>query len=169
MATTLNEEVREVQNPVLGSFLEWRFVVGYEETRGPGVGCPLPILFVVLPIVLHQETANHIASTRRSSGLRAFAAKFGAASANQSDLLLSINARARAMRDLSLESLRIAIGARLLTVDPEAAMALSLTKTTAKANIPESIATLAKGAERFGYWCGSLTLLEIQAIIRVRF
>jgi hypothetical protein len=47
---TLNEEVHQVQNPALGAMLVWRYVVGYHKARSDAAGCPLPLLFLVLPL-----------------------------------------------------------------------------------------------------------------------
>lgn len=164
----LSEEVRHVQNPALCAMLEWRFVVGYRDSREDAGGCPLPLLFLVLPVVLHRDTLQYVESTQRRTGLRAFAAKFATVANNESDVLLTLHDRATALRDLSLESLRMAIGARLLTVDTEAGVAYELTKTP-RAWLAERVRELARNAEKLGHWCGALTLLEVSSILRVRF
>ncbi len=169
MATTLSEEVRHVQNPALGAFLSWRFACGYSAARNEAPACPVPLLFFPLPMVLHHETFRSLESTRRQTGLRTFAAKFATRANNESDILLSLHDRVKAMRSLSLRSLQIATGAQLLTVDVEAGAAYPLTKTFPKAGVPESIRALAKNAEKLGGWCGELTLLEVSSILKVRF
>jgi hypothetical protein len=166
---TLSEEVQHVQNPALGGMLVWRHVVGYQKARADAAGCPLPLLFVVLPILLHQETLAHVQSTRPATGLRGFGAKFGAAANNESDVLLALNERAIALRPLSLQSLRVAVGARMLTVDSSTGVAHALTRAVPKAGIPEQIRDLARNAEKLGHWCAALTLLEIASVLRVRF
>ena len=166
---TLNEEVHHVQNPALGAMLVWRYVVGYQKARSDAAGCPLPLLFLVLPILLHQETLAHVQSTRPGTGLRGFGATFGTSSNNESDVLLALNDRAGALRQLSLESLRVAVGARMLTVDSVTAGTHELTRTMPKAGIPEHIRDLARNAEKLGQWCGALTVLEIASVLRVRF
>lgn len=164
---TLNEEVQQVQNPALGALLVWRYVVGYQKVRSDASGCPLPLLFLVLPMLLHQETRTHIHSTR--TGLRGFSAKFSAPANNESDVLLTLNDRAAALRVLSLQSLRIAVGARLITVDSAIGVAHELSRAMPKAGVPEHIRDLARDAEKLGGWCGTLTVLETASALRVRF
>ena len=166
---TLNEEVHHVQNSALGAMLVWRYVVGYHKARSDAAGCPLPLLFLVLPILLHHETLAHVQSTRIGTGLRGFSAKFGTSANNESDVLLALNDRAASLRRLSLESLRVAVGARMLTVDSGTGSAHALTRTMPKAGIPEHIRDLARNGEKLGQWCGTLTMMEIASVLRVRF
>lgn len=53
--TVLNRETKLIQNPALGSVLLWRFTTGYAEGSEVNSPTPLPLLFLVLPIALHQE------------------------------------------------------------------------------------------------------------------
>ena len=57
----LSQEVHFTQNPALGAALLWRFSVGFNESHPVRGFAPLPLLFVVLPTILHQETAEQIA------------------------------------------------------------------------------------------------------------
>lgn len=72
----LNQETRNVQNPALGAMLLWRFTVGYEEASKVKAPAPLPVLFIVLPMMFHQETSDLISSTLKASGLRNYVNKF---------------------------------------------------------------------------------------------
>jgi 4-hydroxybenzoate polyprenyltransferase len=74
--TSLTREVRIVQNCALGATVIWRFVVGYTQSSKTSEGPPLPLGFIVLPVVFHEDTVNLIGSTRGDSGLHAFADKF---------------------------------------------------------------------------------------------
>jgi hypothetical protein len=167
--TALSEVVGHVQNPALGAVLEWQFVVGYSDERGDASGCPLPLLFIVLPLVLHRDSLEHIDSTLRKSGLLAFASKFSISDNNESDILLSVHERVSTMRGLSLRSLRVALGAHLLTVDPSDGTAYGLSKTLPRAGITERSRVLLRNARKLGDWCGALTVFEIASILRIRF
>src|SRR4051794_11688362 len=116
MSAILNE-VQAMQNPALGAALLWRFACGFTPESSPK-GTPLPLTFVVLPLALHAKSLEEIATTQAASGLRKFEEKFG----DQGDVLLSIQPRMLAMRDLSLRSLRIAIHTGLLTLVPKEAV-----------------------------------------------
>jgi len=89
----LAREAQNVQNPALGAALVWRFCCGYVETNRVSAPPPLQLLFLVLPIVLHQATSEFVRRTYKSSGLRAFAAKFGDSAVSKQDLLIQIHAR----------------------------------------------------------------------------
>ena len=164
----LSDEVRQVQNPALGAMLLWRFTAAYTQTRADAGHPPLPLLFLVLPLVLHSETLEVLSSTQRLSGLRLFADKFQSP-LRKSDVLLSLHDRAIAMRPLSLESLRFAIHHRLVALDPATGQALALTTTPARFRVPASVRELAVNAEKVGGWFGLLTLHEVSAILKVRF
>lgn len=164
---TLAREVRNIQNPALGAGLLWRFVCGYVASNPTREPAPLPLLFLVLPIILHEQTEEFVKSTQKSSGLRAFVAKFGYASNSKQDLLLAIHDRVLAFRQLSLDSLRLALATRLVYLD--VATVIPLSETKAEAGIPPDIKRLMKSAEKLGIWCGSLTMHEIVTILKVRF
>src|SRR5687768_8712319 len=109
MMSSLAREVRNIQNPALGAGLLWRFACGYvrgHRTRDPA---PLPLLFLVLPILLHEQTASFVQGTKKASGLRMFASKFGTAANAKQDLLIAIHDRMLTLRRLSLESVQIAL------------------------------------------------------------
>ena len=74
--STLTQEVRHVQNPALGSTLLWRFACGYTEHHKTSDAPPLPLLFIVLPILFHRETFEILKRTNRPTGLHGFADKF---------------------------------------------------------------------------------------------
>ena len=166
---SLTTEVRQVQNPALGGVLQWRFVIGYAASSSYASGCPLPLVFLVLPVLLHRETVNYVKTTTRASGLRGFAAKFGITKNADSDVLLTLNERACALRALSLESLQVAIRARLLTIDVQTSATYELTTTMPKSGVSEGSRELSREAEKLGRWCGDLTMAEVSSILRVRF
>ncbi len=169
MSSDLAEVVRHVQNPALGAVLQWRFVVGHQEVRRNGAGAPLLLLFLVLPIVFHQETYSHLESTRRASGLRKFAAKFSITRSNQSDLLLDLHRRVDAMRRVSLESLQIASTNRLLWLDIETGSVHALSSAQPQRGVPKRIDAFGRNAEKFGQWCAELSLFDVASVLKVRF
>ncbi len=164
----LSAEVRNIQNPALGAGLVWRFVCGYvavHPTRNP---VPLPLVFLILPILLHRKTAEFVERTNKASGLRVCAAKFGAAKECKQDLLLAINHRMLELKGLSTESLRMALATRLVYLETDATL-IPLSKTKAGSGIPDEIKTMLNNAEKLGAWCALLTLHEIAMTLKVRF
>jgi hypothetical protein len=164
----LATEVRNIQNPALGAGLIWRFVCGYVNEHATKNPVPLPLIFLVLPTILHQQTETFVQGTNKSSGLRAFTAKFGAAKNCKQDLLLAINNRMLTLKNLSLESLRIAIATRLVHLETDATL-IPLSKTKPIAGIPADIRNMMNNAEKLGAWCAPLTMHEIATTLRVRF
>lgn len=162
----LAREAQNVQNPALGAAILWRFCCAYGTTHPANDAPALPILFLVLPIVLHQATAELVRRTRPSSGLRAFAAKFGDTTVSKQDLLLQIHDRALRWRALTLQSVELAAAGHLihLTVTGEV---IPLSKTKAR-GLPDEVKRLMSDAEKLGAWCGSLTLHEIATTLKVR-
>ena len=166
--TVLSSEVRAVQNPALGALLLWRAMVGFERGNGKGAPTPIPILFLVLPILLHEETEKLVSNTFRSSGLRKFAEKFRGVQA-KTDLMLAVQGRAIRMRQLTLQSIAAAVGSGLIALDTTTGLAFALSMTPPKAGIAESVQDLAGAAEKLGQWFGELTIQEIGLILRVSF
>jgi hypothetical protein len=168
MTTTLTREVEAIQNPALGGVLLWRFAIGYAAARHAPESTPLPVLFLPLPILFHEATFALVSSTQKLSGLRTFAGKFSESSVSESDVLLSLEGRARALRPLSLAALRLAVSSRLLFVDPMTAEVIALSGT-APSSVPESVRPLLRNAEKLGSWCGGVTPFELASLLRVGF
>lgn len=162
----LAREAQNVQNPALGAAILWRFCCGYADAHPTGEPPRLPLLFLVLPIVLHQATAELLRRTRVSSGLRAFAAKFGDVAVSKQDLLLQIHERALRWRALTLQSLELAAAGRLLQL-LEAGEVVPLSRTKAR-GLPDEVKQLLADAEKLGAWCGQLTLHEVTTTLKVK-
>lgn len=169
IAASLTREVRALQNPALGSLLLWRCTVSYESLSDTGAPIPLQLLFLVLPITLHKQTGEVLASTRMQSGLRKFVEKFQLSSQSKTDLILAIAPRAREMRALTIESLQFAIRASLISIDEKGAAALALSTTQAAAGIPHSVRALMSSAEKLGSWFAQLSLYEVAVMLQVEF
>ncbi len=164
--TMLAREAQNVQNPALGAAILWRFCCAYGTTHPTNDAPALPTMFVVLPIVLHQATAELLRRTRPSSGLRAFAAKFGDTTVSKQDLLLQIHDRALRWRTLTLQSIELAAAGHLIHLT-DTGEVIPLSKTKAR-GLPDEVKQLMSDAEKLGAWCGSLTLHEIATTLKVR-
>jgi hypothetical protein len=163
----LRKEVENVQNAALGAALLWRFAVGYMSANPSHSAAPLPLLFLVTPIVLHEKTEELVGGTQTSSGLRTFAGKFAKSEHNKQDLLIGINGRAAAMRGLTMDSIRLGLATHLIHLN--SAFVIPLSNTPARAGIPASVRRLLGSAEKLGVWCGSLTMHEVATTLKVRF
>lgn len=164
--TMLAREALNVQNPALGAAILWRFCCGHSDVHPSGDAPRLPVLFLVLPIILHQATAELLRRTRVASGLRSYAAKFGDAAVSKQDLLLQIHERALRWRPLTLYSIELAAAGRLLHLAEDGAV-VPLSRTKAR-GLPNEIKQLLADAEKLGAWCGQLTLHEVTTTLKVR-
>lgn len=162
----LAREAQNVQNPALGAVILWHFCCAYCATHPTSGAPPLPTLFVVLPIVLHQATAELLRHTRASSGLRAFASKFSDPTVAKQDLLLQIHDRSMRWRTLTMQSIELAAAGSLIHLI-ESGEVIALSKTRAR-GLPDEVKQLMSNAEKLGAWCGPLTLHEITTTLKVR-
>ena len=63
----LTKEFYNIQNPALGAYLLARFSLGYlEENQSMP---PMPLLFVVLPMIYKKDVVDFISSTQKTSSL----------------------------------------------------------------------------------------------------
>ena len=166
--TVLAKETRNIQNPALGAGLLWRFVCGYTEDHPTRDHVPLPLLFPVIPILFHETTQGFVKGTLKSSGLRAFAAKFSESKTSKQDVLLAIHERALKFRPLTLAALRIALVTRLLNIQADGKI-LALSRTRAVSGMATETKQLMRDAEKLGAWCAPLTLHEIATTLKLRF
>ncbi|HEU5400135.1 MAG TPA: three component ABC system middle component [Terriglobales bacterium] len=165
----LNKEVRAIQNPALGSVLIWRGASSYQTNHPTGNFMPLPLSFLILPILFHEETSALVAGTRTGSGLRKLTEKFQSAEESKTDLLLAVGGRAAAMRELTWESILLAVRSNLLFLDTEKATLMSLSETPLVSGVPHSIRPMLTNAEKLGAWFSGLTLYEIALQMQVTF
>lgn len=164
--SSLSSEVRNIQNPALGAVALWQFVRGYEGASQTNQPVPLPLMFLVLPIVLHREIRSFVSSTRK--GLRAFASKFGESKHSKQDLLLSIHGRADLMKELSIESLRVGIATSLISMNKDGT-AFSVARGKCPTKLDDTTQLILSASAKLGSWCEPLTIPEIGSILFVRF
>jgi hypothetical protein len=164
--SVLTKEVTHIQNPALGAVLLWRFAVGYTAAHRTSESPPVQLGFIVLPIILHQETCDVLRSTNLPSGLHGFAQKFSSAEVGKADLLFSIHARSIAFRNLSLDSLRFCVRHRLLTVTPSDGRLIPLSQTN-PTGVAHSTRPLLSASEKLGKWLSALSLFEITTVLKV--
>jgi|SRR5208283_1156700 len=165
----LGREIRAVQNPAIGATLIASAAKGYSEASGVHSGMPLPLSFLVLPIVLHAATCRLVTGTLKKSGLRYFADKFGQAKNAQSDLVLAIQKRAVALRPTTFESLDLMVQSGLGVLDYKRAEIFATDTLSHVLNDSRAEVELHRDAEKLGYWFGLLTPFELSVTLKVAF
>jgi ABC-3C biological conflict system middle component len=166
---SLNKEVLAIQNPALGSILIWRAASKYQQRQKAGSFMPLPVSFLVLPIVLHEDTVALVTSTRVLSGLRRLTEKFISAEESKTDLLLAVGARATRMRALTWKSIQLGVTSNVISLDTSDGALMSLSDTPLVSGVPLGIRPLISAAEKLGEWFSGLTLYEIGVQMQVSF
>lgn len=129
----------------------------------------MPMLFLVLPVAFHRQSAELLVSTQSRSGLRKFVEKFRQAAESKTDILLSLNSRAVAMRDLSMRSLQLAVARNLVALDLPTAGAFPLSVSSALAGVPTSVRPLVKASEKLGRWLAAVSLYEAALLLGMNF
>ena len=164
MTPRLNE-LEIVQNPALGAYLIWQFGLGFQADDSRPAA--LPLVFIVLPLLLHSQTLQVIGSTRKTSGLTLFAAKL----AEERENLLAVHERARLLRTLTLESIVLGIQSKLLSVDYDQATlrANTLLEPSAKPFLPEHLRGLPASADKIGHWFSKAGLGQVANTLKVEF
>lgn len=158
-------EAGVVHNPAIGAYALWQFGLGYQDEA---VGAAmLPLLFLVLPILLHKRTLAAVSSTQKGSGLALFVAKF----ARDNEDLLGIHTRAMILKMLTLRSIGFAVNAGLATIDySTAAMyANMLPPNIKRPKPPERLKEFSSGAEKLGCWFARMSISQIATALRVEF
>ncbi|MDF3838557.1 DUF6521 family protein [Cupriavidus basilensis] len=158
-------ETAIVQNPPLGTYALWRFGLAYQARNGQQ---PIfPLMFLVLPMVLHKPTLEIVLGTYKTSGLALFAGKLGA----RREDLLAVHDRALTLRHLTLEAIALGEQARLLSIDAQQATlrANALDEGVKAPPLPDRIKWLAPACERLGHWFAGLTAQQVVRMLNVEF
>lgn len=164
----ISREITHVQNPALGAALIWRFAVGYSSKSKISDYPVLHLCFLVPPVLFHRETFELLQKTQAKSSIHQFVDKFAQSAVSQSDILLSLHDRAASMRALTLESLRIAVATRIVTIARKSSKVIPLSHTS-PSGVAASVKPMLTNSEKFGGWCSELSLFEISSILKVRF
>ncbi len=158
-------ELDIVQNPAVGAYLVWQFGLAFQVEGGEPA--PLPAAFLVLPLILHEQTLDVILSTLKASGLMLFASKVG----EQKEDLLAIHNRALKLRTLTLRSIGFAVNAGLATVDYQRAAMRSNTPVgpVRRLDLPERLRGFPRAAEKIGAWFARVPLTQVASTLRISF
>lgn len=162
----LVKEFYNIQNPALSAYLLSRFSLGYMEENQDMA--PMPLLFIVLPMMYKKEIVDFIASTQKKSGLR-FSLINSLKKNSNKDLILQIQNTSQRYKVMTLEAIGIGMSGKLFEIQKDAYVLplednISSFKTKSK-----ELEKMGKAAEKLGIWCSRLTLMEISQILKVRF
>lgn len=163
----LAKELYNVQNPALGAYLLARFSLGYldENQNMP----PIPLLFIVLPMIYKKDVVDFISSTQRTSSLHFFADKFTDKQNSNNDLIIQIQNLSQRYKMMTLEALRISIIGELISIQDNVYILPLRDNINDFKPKTKDVKKMGNAAEKFGIWCSRLSLVEISQILKVRF
>jgi hypothetical protein len=112
------EEEALILNPLLGARAMWQCAKEYQNCHGEKLGAPIPLLFLVLPLVLHEDTEDLIKRMKSTSGL-AYALHHpskveGSRKIQGANILLGLRDRCADYTALNWDSLNMAVSSSLL-------------------------------------------------------
>ncbi|MBQ5345025.1 MAG: hypothetical protein J6F33_07510 [Acidaminococcaceae bacterium] len=160
-----NNEVYYVQNPALGAVIIWRFIVGYWNNSNKPV--TFLLLFIILPVIFREDFVDLIIKTKKSSGLIKFSNKVF--EGKKVDVLYELNNTMFKLRELTLNSIKIGITYGLFSVEADKANVYTNISINIDKQFSHETRRLLTASERFGIWCSQLSLMEICALLKVRF
>lgn len=161
--TLFQDEIQRVQNPAFGAILVHSLATGYYAAHPEHASIPLPYLFVGLPCLLSPVMLDVIKHT--NSGLRAVVDKLNSSEKAGSDFVLSVSARARQLRPLTMQSVSVLIASGLATIDLQSGGLTPMREKTVDSR-PERPQE-SDAARKLGVWLAALSPFEVSSLLKV--
>lgn len=159
------EEISRVQNAAYGAVLTHSLASGFHNASATRASIPLPYIFVAMPCLFNNDFVEVIQHT--TSGLRAVIEKLNSSEKTGADWILSLSARAKQMRPLTLESISVLIAAGLAAMDFGSATLTPLRE--AQLNQRRELPPETKAAVRLGSWMAAVSPFELSSLMKVSF
>ncbi len=156
-------EQQIVQNELLAAEAIWHAVQEGFEVRQRTVGVPMPLVFLVLPLVFHRQTAISLSTKTKPGALYK-------ALIQEPEITVGLQERMQAMSDKTLRSLALALDAEFLALDVEGDQYLiPLRRTTPVNHVTDEVKTIMNAAKRVGQALGEMAPAQVLALLHVRF
>jgi len=164
--SSLAEEIKIWNTPIVGSYILWRFTHGYTEFQPDGKSPVLLLHFIAAAILTNQRLSDPVNNRRKdlASYVRSFTKK------KDIDLLLSIQDRVNNTKRYTLESVDIAIQKGLLVLNPDDACVYpsQLAHKPSRGMAPkQSIISMGKKGEILGRWFSSYPVNQVVSLLKV--
>lgn len=155
-----------LQNPALGALCIWQFCLSQHEKSGHSCQQTILELLLVLPMVFHKSTAQAIHNMNFNSGLLK-------ALSEAPDIPIGLSERVRALHGVSLQSINLAVAAKLISRVPDTIVPEFTPK---RRGMPDRVDTsdpevkaMLGAARRLGAWFHRDTLPIICNLLQVKF
>ena len=164
--SSLAEEVRIWNTPVVGAYILWCFTQGYTKNHPDGKAPVLLLHFFASAILTNQRLSDPVNNHRKN--LASYAQCF--TDKKDVDLFLSIQDRVNKTKIYTLSSIDLAIQHGLLFLDPEDACLYprNILKTPGRRMaLKQSVKSMGKKAETLGKWFSAHPITHISSILKV--
>lgn len=155
---------REVsQNLVLASWALWGATLQYDKELKSERGVPFTHIFVVLPLVFHQQSANIIQGKTMTEG------SFYRSIAENRTLMVGLQQRLQSYSNITLKALNLSFASKLLLMDEDTFEISPGRKTLPDGTPQQEVNTIIKASKRIGYWLAVTEFSVLCNILRIRF
>ena len=164
--SSLVEQVRIWNTPILGSYLLWRFRHCYTSNHPDGEAPIILLHFMATAILTDQRLTKPISRNRK--GLQSYSRSF--TENKDIDVFLSLQNRIITHRNYTFSSIDIAIRYGLLTLNPDDARLYPHTQLPRPKRgnaLKPSIKSLGERAETLGNWFSQHEISQIAALLKV--
>ena len=164
--SSLAEEIRIWNTPIVGSYMLWRFTHGYTASHPEGFSPILLLHFIASAILTNQRLNKPVNNIRKdlASYVRSFTDK------KEVDLFLSIQDRVNATKFYTLSSVDLAIQNGLLVLNPDDACLYprDLSKKPSRGMAPKpSVKSIGNKAETLGIWFSAHPVSQVASLLKV--
>jgi len=162
MIDTLFEQ-HVVQNTGLAAETLWHAVQEAYEAKGRTEGVPLPLIFVVLPLTFHRQSALALASKTQPGAIYK-------ALAEDREITVGLQERMEFLAERTFQGLSIAFATRLLLVDSDAQRQLVPARRTLPiSHVTEDVRTIFAAAKRVGHGFAEMNAVQMAVHLNIRF
>jgi ABC-3C biological conflict system middle component len=156
-------EQRVIQNTSLAAEAIWQAVHAAFEAKSRAEGVPLPLAFLVLPLVFHQRTSMVLAAKTQPGVLYK-------ALADDREITVGLQTRMQAMSDRTFQALSIAFDTGLLRLDQNRERHLIPGRSTPPiAHATDEVKVIMNASKRVGHTFAELTLVQICTHLNIGF
>lgn len=141
----LSTDIYSITNPALGSLILWSFLQGYEVSEKDG--CPFPLIFLPLPLVLSQSIRDEFKGTNAETGLYTWITR-------KQSILINLDARIQKSSTLTRNAIIFGCTNGILTIQEDGTL-LSKNNGLNKSRIkesPDEIKEMINLSKRLGVW-----------------
>lgn len=156
-------EQRIIQNPVLAAECLWHSVHEAHEAFGRADGVSFPLIFIVLPLVFHKQTAKCLAGKTQPGALYK-------ALADDREIPIGLQSRMQSMADRTLQGLSLAFDSMLIYADsnPDKHL-IPGRKTPPVIHMSEEVKTILNAAKRVGQAFSEMSPVQLSTHLKIQF